>query len=238
MSSYTVTLNGKSSVLQTSLFPALRLDKNKDWEAALLDFTTYNSIPNITENLNNKFYYSRIKNGEMEKQEFVQLSTGAYEIDDINRVLQKQLGEKNISLEANNSLLKAEITSNFYIDFSKTDSIGSLLGFPTSTGVLKPNKTYIGTNTVDIIRVNAINITCNIIQGSYLNGENKHILHCFYPTVEPGYKIVEKPHNLVYLPLSTSHISDIVLNVLDQNGNLVDFRGEEITIRIHIKSTN
>lgn len=240
MSSYTVTLNSKSSILETTLFPALRLSESKEWEAALLDFTTFNSIPNVSEGLNNKIYYYKSKDdkGNLIDEHVISLSTGAYEIDDINKVLQKKLGEKNIKIEANNSLLKAEITSKYYIDFSKPNSIGSLLGFPTSAKVLEPNVTHIGINTVNIIQVNVINISCNIIQGSYLNGVNKHILHSFYPTVEPGFKIVEKPHNLVYLPLSTSHISDIVLNVLDQDGNQVDFRGETITVRIHIKSSN
>lgn len=239
MSSYTVTLNSNSSILHTTLFPAIHLSKDKEWEAALLDFTTYNSIPNITEGKNNKFYYYKSKNsnGTVDKPEIVSLSTGAYEITDINNVLQKKLGETNISLEANNSLLKAELKSKYYVDFSQQDSIGSVLGFPSSTKLLEPNKTHVGSDTVNIIQVNAINITCNIVQGAYSDGVNKHILHSFYPTVEPGFKIVEKPHNLVYLPLSTSHISDIVLNVLDQDGNLVDFRGELITVRIHIKSS-
>lgn len=238
MSSYTVTLNSKSSTLQTTLFPALRLSESKEWEAALLDFTTYNSIPNVTEGKNNKlYYYTTInKNEKSPEHKSVSLSTGSYEISDLNRVLQKQLGEKNIKLEANNSLLKVELTSKYYVDFSKSDSIGSLLGFPTTTKILEPNVTHLGGNTVNIIQVNAINITCNIIHGSYLDGVNEHILHSFYPTVEPGFKIVEKPHNLVYLPINTSHISDIVLNVLDQDGNLVDFRGETISVRIHIKS--
>jgi hypothetical protein len=116
-------------------------------------------------------------------------------------------------------------------------SIGELLGFSTETKVLEPNKTYSGDKTVTILKVDSIDVTCNIIQGSYRNGENHHILHTFYPTVAPGYKIVERPQNLVYLPLNTSFISDIVLNILDQDGNHIDFRGEGITIRLHIKST-
>lgn len=236
MSSYTVILNSNSSVLSTSLFPPLKLADNKEWTAALLDFTTYNSIPNITEGVNNKFYY--YKNEKLESELVITFNTGAYEINDINKILQTKLGERNISLEANNSLLKAELTCKYYVDFSKSDSIGTLLGYPTTTPVLEPDTIHIGANTVNIIQVNTINITCNIIQGSYLDGVNKHILHSFYPTVEPGFKIVEKPHNLVYLPLSTSHISDVVLNVQDQDGNLVDFRGETITVRIHIKSTS
>lgn len=165
------------------------------------------------------------------------LPTGAYEIDDINEVLQKHMGKDNIRIKGNNNTMKAEITSKYYIDFSKDGSIGSLLGFSKVKKVLEPNTGHTGVETVRILKVNSIDVTCNIIQGSYRDGENRHILHTFYPTVAPGFKIVEKPLNLVYLPLNTSFISDIVLNILDQDGNLIDFRGEAITVRIHIKPT-
>lgn len=235
MSSYTVSLTGNSSNLRTTLFPSLLLQKSRAWEAALLDFTTYNSIPNITENVNNKLHCYKNKNDINPK--VVELNTGSYEIEDINRELKDKIGKDNIELKANNNLLKCEIFSKYYMDFSKDHSLGLVLGFPPATGVLEANTLHMGTDVVNIIKVNTINITCNIIQGSYLNGRNQHILHTFYPTVAPGFKIVEKPHNLVYLPLTTSNVSDVEVNVLDQDGNFVDFRGETISLRIHIKAT-
>lgn len=147
------------------------------------------------------------------------------------------MGKDNITIKGNNNTMKAEITSKFYIDFTKEHSIGSLLGFPKTTEILQPNTVHTGKETVNVMKVNSIDVTCNIIQGSYRDGENTHILHTFYPTVAPGFKIVEKPQNLVYLPLNASYISDIVVNILDQDGNHIDFRQEPITIRIHIKST-
>lgn len=237
MSSYTVSLTGSSSVLRSSLFPALRLRTDRDWEAALLDFTTYNSIPNITEDVNDKFYFYKSKDndGNYTSPEVLSLKTGSYEIEDIEKELKKHMGEDNIELKANNSILRVEIMSKYYIDFTKPDCIGLMLGFPQTTTVLEPHITHTSPQTVDIIKVNVLNITCNIIQGSYKDGVNQHILHTFYPIVPPGFKIVEKPHNLVYLPLNTSYISDIELNVIDQDGNIVDFRGEVISVRIHIK---
>lgn len=237
MSSYTVTLSSNSSTLRTTLFPAIRLTDSKEWEVALLDFTTYNSIPNIKENVNNKLHYYKNKkaNGELEDYEVISLQTGSYEIDDINNQLQKIVGSDNINLQPNNSLLKIELKSKYYIDFTKPHSIGALLGFPITTPPLAPNVWHTAQETVNINTVNLINITCNIVQGSYKDGANKHILHTFYPSVPPGFKIIEKPHNLVYLPLNTSHISDIVLNILDQDDTAVDFRGETISIRLHIK---
>lgn len=253
-------------MLRCTLDSALRLDPRRNWEAALLDFTTFNSIPNISENENNKFHYYKqnpiekkastvVTKTEVKKDstsdvteiepnkesvppvlETVVLQTGSYEIEHINKELQKSLGKENISLRANNSLLKCELKSKYYVDFSKEHSIGPLLGFPSESPILKPNETHTSTNPVDIIKVNSLNITCNLIEGSYIDGIDRHILHTFYPTVPPGFKIVEKPHNLVYLPLNTSYISDIVLNVLDQDGNFVDFRGELITLRLHVRA--
>lgn len=238
MSSYTVSIDSDSSVLRSQIFPAIDLDGHKQWEAALLDFTTYNSIPNVTENINNELHYYHTEKDKTNgaNLKVIKLPTGSYEIEDINRKFQEYIGKDNIEIKANNNLLKCEVKSKFYLDFSKHKSIGSLLGFSAKSTILEPNKKHIGNEKVNIIKVNTINITCNIIHGSYKNGENKHILHTFYPTVPVGFKIVEKPHNLIYLPLNTSRISDIELNVTDQDGKLVDFREEIISIRLHIKS--
>lgn len=226
--------------MRSILFPALRLQRDKMWEAALLDLTTYNSIPNVVEGINNKLHYYKKKDnkGIYSGIEEYTFPTGSYEIDDINNLIQKNLGKDNITISGNNNTMKTEITSKFHLDFTKDHSIGELLGFSKSTKILEANKIHTGDKTVTILKVNTIDITCNIIQGSYRNGENRHILHTFYPSVPPGFKLIERPHNLVYLPLNTSYISDIVLNILDQDGNIVDFRGEPITVRLHIRSTS
>lgn len=235
MPSYTVSITSDSSRLRTSIFPQLHLKEDKEWEAALLDFTTYNSIPNITEGINNKLHYFKSPGSDVEE---VEIKTGAYEITDINRELIQLLGKDAIELKANNNNLHSEIKCKYILDFSKVKSIGSLLGFPPSTPVLEANIFHTSPLTVNINKINVINITCNIVQGAYKDGSNGHILHSFYPTVSPGFKIVEHPQNLIYLPLNTSHISDIELNVLDQNGDFVDFRGELITLRLHIRQVS
>lgn len=240
MSSYTVSITSNSSIMRSILFPALRLQKDKIWEAALLDLTTYNSIPNIVEGINNKLHYYKTKDSKNEYYDLEEYSlpTGSYEIDDINDLIQKNLGKDNIAILGNNNTMKTDITSKYFLDFSKEQTIGELLGFTKSRGILEANKPHTGDSTVNILKVTTIDITCNIIQGSYRNGENSHILHTFYPSVPPGFKLIERPNNLVYLPLNTSYISDIVLNILDQDGNIVDFRGEPITVRLHIRSTS
>mgnify|MGYP003546407550 CR=1 FL=1 len=57
----------------------------------------------------------------------------------------------------------------------------------------------------------------------------------FFPSVGPGYKIIEVPVNLVYLPITMNTISSMETKLIDQNGKLINLRGEELSIRFHIR---
>lgn len=63
-----------------------------------------------------------------------------------------------------------------------------------------------------------------------------HILHMFYPTVPPGYKIIEVPSNVIYLPTNIKYIDEIILKIIDQDGNLINFKKEFVTVRLHLKT--
>ena len=69
-----------------------------------------------------------------------------------------------------------------------------------------------------------------------MNNSPADILHEFALDVPPGYKLTDRPLNLIYLPVNVKEISCIEVQILDQEGRLINFRGEEITLRIHIKS--
>lgn len=231
MSSLTVTITGTTpSALVCDFFPPLELTDG-DWYVGLLDFTTYNSIPNIIEGKNNILPVQ-----EGDEWKFIQIPTGAYEIDDIDKYLKKLIGvNKQIRLRPNNNTLKCELFCSQNIHFKKsTESIGHLLGF-TEDKLLEAYKKHTSDAPVDIIKVNTIRIRCNIVQGSYKNGENEHTLHSFYPTVEPGFKIVETPANVIYLPVNVHRINNITLSIVDQDGDVINFRGEVITTRLHLK---
>lgn len=53
--------------------------------------------------------------------------------------------------------------------------------------------------------------------------------------MESGYKITETPFQIIYLPVSVDEISQLALSVVDQDNKLIDFRKEQILIRIHLK---
>lgn len=230
MSSLTVTITGKDpAALVSNFFPPLELTSG-EWYAGLLDFTTYNSIPNVESGKNNVFPI--IKGTE---SKLIEIPTGAYEIDDIATFLKIATGDRKFSLRPNNNTLHCEIYSSFDIDFNLSEhSICEILGFKSKTK-LEANKLHISETPVNIIKVNVIQIRCNIVQGSYKDGQNQHILHSFYPTVEPGFKIVETPAHVIYLPVNVQRVDNITLSVVDQVGDIINFREEVITIRLHLK---
>lgn len=223
--SITLTFTGNQSTLRNEYFPPLELDGK--YECSLIDFSTYNSIPNIDES------NSLIHIGK----EIIVIPTGSYEIDDIGVFVKNKLLIKNpeiaFSLKANNNTLQTEIKCSETIYFNKDRSIGRLLGF--SKQELNKNIIHYSDLPVNIIKVNEIFIECDIITASYVNNKLGHTLHHFSPAVAPGYKIVEIPSNLIYLPVNVKQISTVTLKIVDQDNNLINLRGEEITIRIHLR---
>lgn len=226
-----ICITGTNSRMKCTLFPPFMMNQSDEWEMGFLDLMTYNSIPNIEENVNNKMYF--------DNNLVISLPTGSYEIEDINTYivneLQKQNGNISFQLIANNNTLKSEILCSSAIDFTKPDSLGSLLGFPNDTK-LEANKYHSSPHQVSIIKVDVIRVTCNIVRGSYRDGIEGHVLHEFYPAVGPGFKIIEKPNNIKYLPINKlTELSEFYITLEDQNGQLVNFRGERINLRVDIR---
>ena len=143
--------------------------------------------------------------------ELIELPTGAYEISDIETYLKKALFDPKFSLRENNNTLKSELCCSYEIDFGRTEHgprARCHVGFYRGRK-LQEYKLHTSDAPVNINKVNVLEIRCNAVQGSYKAGRNEHILHSFYPTVEPGFKIVETPTNVIYLPLKVLHLSNV-----------------------------
>lgn len=266
MSSITLTLSGNSPQLQAQYFPPIDLSDG-DYVCGLIDFQTFNSIPNVDET-NNLFYYGNetskkginiaidpIQSNEIptdpveskdskkislvkkrQPSNFIRIPTGSYELSDLERHIKKELTPKKVefTLTANKNTLQCEILCSQPINFRKANTIGQLLGFRDKR-ILAANKTHVSQHPADILKISVIRVECNIIKGAYLNNESAHTIHEFSPKVPPGYKIIETPHNVIYFPVTVKSIHAINLSIVDQQNNPINFRGETITVRLHLK---
>lgn len=175
---------------------------------------------------NNHFYCS-ITNKELT------IDTGTYNIIDIENYLKKHLGDSNISLKINLNTQKCELQSVYDIDFTRANTFNHLLGF--SPKLYSTNKLHTSDLPVQIFKVYTIRVNCNITKGSYHNSEQSHTIYEFGINSPPGYIINETPRNIIYYPLNTRTISNISLDIVDQDDNLINLRGEPIIVRLEIK---
>ena len=254
--SWTLTLTGTTSILTASYFPALDLS-NGEYELGLTNFETYNAIPNVT-STNNNFYFDT-------DDKIITIPEGSYELSAINKYLRAAIRhilrrtsddkdndddyayifddndgndsthtEEILNLRANENTMKSEIKCAYRINFTKPNNIGSLLGYSNSR-VIQPNKWYASDKPVNIMNVTVIRVECNITSGAYNNDKPAHTIHEFAMNVPPGYKLSDTPTHVIYLPVVARNVTDITIRIVDQNGQLINLRGEAISIRLHIR---
>ena len=234
-----IVSNDKSN-FNTRFNPKLELDRDKVYEIALVNLETYYSFPNIDET-NNLLVYSHDNGNSWVK---IKIPEGSYEIDDINNTIKHEMKKRGhydsinedyyINISANSNTLKSILIleKDYQVDFNHQNSISKVLGF---TGVKYTEGFHESENVVDILRINSILVNIDIISGSYVNGTTKSTIYSFLPKVSPGYKIIESPVNLVYLPITLDTIDSLNVTITDQNYHLLNLRNEKITIRFHIR---
>ena len=116
------------------------------------------------------------------------------------------------------------------VSFDVPNSLASVLGFNKSIyGVGR----HASEQLVNIMSVNSILVHCHIIHSSYMRGVQAPVVYNFFPNAAPGQKILEAPSNLIYLPVGNCirHFNSVSV----ANEKVLDLRGEELTIRFHLR---
>ena len=206
--SFQIIVSDNKSSFNTRLNPTLQLDRDKEYEIALVNLETYYSFPNIEET-NNVFVYSPPPNNGNSWVK-IKIPEGSYEIDDINNTIRHEMEKRGrhdpinedyyINISANSNTLKSVLIleEDYQVDFNHQNSLAKVLGF---TGAKYTEGFHESENVVNIRSINSILVNIDIISGSYVNGTTKNTIYSFFPKVSPGYKIIDTPVNLVYLPI-------------------------------------
>ena len=139
-----------------------------------------------------------------------------------------------INISANSNTLKSVLIleKDYQVDFNHQNSLAKVLGF---TRAKYTEGFHESEKVVNILSINSILINIDIISGSYVDGTTKNTIYSFFPKVSPGYKIIEMPINLVYLPITLDTIDRLRVLITDQDDRLLNLRNKKLTIRFHIR---
>ena len=216
--------------------PSLELEGS--YEIALQSIETYYSFPNIDKK-NNKIKIS-LDNGTSWND--LTFAIGCYEHKDINEELQRMVvllgGKKDdIVWKPNKNTFQTIMTISgvVQVNFKVDNSIRTVLGFDEK--VYKSGR-HLSEHTVNIMRVNSIFVHTDVIGSAYVNGSQSPVIYSFFPDIPPGGKIIVQPRVLIYLPISLSVISRLTSWLTDQENQELNLRGEELTIKYHLRCTN
>ena len=237
---FQIIVRDNKTSFDTRFNPKIEVGRDKVYEIALVNLVTYYSFPNIDES-NNVFLYSPYNGNSWVK---IKIPEGSYEIDDINHTIQQEMRKRghydsinedyHINISANSNTLKSVLilAKDYQVDFNHQNSLAKVLGF---TGTKYTGGFHESENVVDILSINSILVNIDLISGSFVNGTTKNTIYSFFPKVSPGYKIIESPVNLVYLPITLDTIDSLNIYIKDQDDHLLNLRNEKITIRFHIR---
>lgn len=222
-----------------------RLALNGNYKIGLESLNVWYSLYNISSSYNNNKL--RYNNGVTNKT--ITIVDGLYSIDDLQTYLESQFiangdytaGTPNvfyINFAPNYNTFRCRLTisGGYSVDFSNPSTYGylhTLLGFNPAVY----NDTTEGQKPVNITSSNdSIQLHCDIITGSFVNGSKSDVLYQFQFTVAPSSLQEIKPNKILYLPIkyTSGFLDRIRLYFTNQSGTPIDFNGERVSVLLSL----
>ena len=209
-----------------------------DYEVGLKSFVTY-SIPNVSQALkNNLFHLFKYDNlGNTIAGEKLDIPDGTYELQDLFALIKKwaEKFEPDLEFKINKNSLKVSMFTKNYTIYVPPSSVCKLFGF-TAQIRYPPGKVWESNMIADIFAINMIKVKCNLVASNYDNlNPCDNTLYEFPLNVEVGERIVERPSAVSYYRVKTETIYTLIVRITDQTDNLIDFRGERITLNLEFR---
>jgi hypothetical protein len=226
-------LGGRASIEATK-------DNNEpEYEAALISFAGWNSVPNISAAQgNNTFQYITpalvVRN--------VIFDDGIYSFAQMQSVINSDLlaaGQpiNSITLTPNTSTGKVAISvaAGFQVVFVGLWRI--LAGFELSQSPIIGPTVAVGNLLADITNgIDSFLIHCDLVIDSTVNSSASDVILTYRPTTRPGSNVNIVPAFPVYASCRRNDFIDrIRVYITDQQLRPVSFRGEDLNIQLHIR---
>lgn len=239
-----ITGTTETGYFNQQISPVIKLNPNATHQIYLISLAAWENIPNIKSGVNDNFTYI---NAASTSRSFT-FTPGAYQLSDIYSYIQSQMtanGDINTAANVANpyyisfntflptSQVQITLSNGYQVDFRPATSIASILGFANT--LLSGNGVYGSTTLVDILPSQSINVHCNIANGFYLNGSVSNVIYSFNNSTPRGYMIDERPNPTVKCICNTKNISNINIWFTDEDNNVINFNGEQFTVRLNIE---
>ena len=238
-----IIVTGRGSDLLTEFETPIYVKDDEFAEIGLKSFSFYNSIPNITENVNNCLKIA-VPGSDYQT---VTLSTGSYEITSIEREIiewikirhpQLKNVDQEFKLEANSALSKAQFIflNDYGFSFDIHYSIAHTLGFSPNRKERGTGK-YTGGSIVNISNVSSILINCSISQPNFINNKFAQFIFNCTINVGNGFRLTRELTNLTYKTVNTNQISSLRIWFTDEQGRLLNIRKEQALVTLSLRIT-
>lgn len=239
-----IIFRGRGSTLQTDFGEPLLVGDNQIAEIGLKSFAFYNSIPNVTKNVNNCIRLAVPGSG----WETVSLETGSYELSSIAQELSSWIQlkyphlkdvDENFKLRGNDATSKAEFTfkQDYGFNFDTPYTIAPLMGF-NRTRQERGVGRWTGDRIVNITNVTNLVFNTNISEPNFINNIRTPFLFNCTIDVPSGYRLSRELSNIQYKRLNTNQLTSVKVWITDQFGSLVDLRNELVIITLSLRVTS
>jgi hypothetical protein len=236
----------KTNPIDFRMQAPLDLYPNREYRAAITAFAVYDNISNIKEGINDELKFSSDK----VTWKVIKIEQGSWEVSslstEINRLIHEEIKELYkdtapiiFTPSVETVKVNLRLAENWAVDFSHPRSFREILGFDSAV-YFKPFQRAPNRAKIDGGR-SGMYVCCHNIKGGYLSEKNgifsdKHILLSIPAfSVTMGSKITIRPINPLYLPLTSKSIDGFQFSIVDEDGKLYDFGGEEIFITIVVE---
>ncbi len=159
-----------------------------------------------------------------------------YELEEIIDFLNNHEKAKNwrTKLSIDSNKLKVKLFSKWETDFTMPNTIGRVLGFKKR--VLRAFMEHISDFSPKLFKLRAINIHCHLVNSNIVN-EYTHsdIIYSFQVNYEKiGTSTIKEPNTILYYPLTDTEITQLRIDIRDQDGKHIEFR-EPVIICLAIR---
>ena len=167
------------------------------------------------------------------------LNPGIYEVIDLNNTLYHILPDNvKVNIKIDDIRLKSNLKINQTLIFTEKSFFYTILGFIQSRCYPLDDidgfyqiiaGTYKSDRPINIIGIDKIDLKCDCIQGSIVNGIREPILFSFALSSPPGHKIYKEPRIKLFKKINKSVLSHITFYFEDDDHKAVDFNGEMVS---------